>query len=58
MARIANCRVGFSTFYDEIRTHPSLTVINEGRITAVEKREKAFSITLENGRIGRARTGW
>ncbi len=49
MARIANCRVGFSTFYDEIRMHPSLTVINEGRITAVEKKDGVFLVTLDNG---------
>jgi heterodisulfide reductase subunit A-like polyferredoxin len=49
MARIANCRVGFKTFYDEIRMDPSLTVINEGRITAVEKQGEVFFITLDNG---------
>ena len=49
MARIANCRVGFKTFYDEIRMHPHLTVINEGRITAVEKKGEVFFVTLENG---------
>ncbi len=49
MARIANCRVGFKTFYDEIRMHPRLTVINEGRITAVEKKGEVFFLTLDNG---------
>lgn len=49
MARIANCRVGFKTFYDEIRMHPHLTVINEGRITAVEKKGEVFCVTLDNG---------
>lgn len=49
MARIANCRVGFSTFYDEIGMDPRLAVINERRITAVEKKGEAFLITLDNG---------
>jgi heterodisulfide reductase subunit A-like polyferredoxin len=49
MARIANCRVGFNTFYDEVRMHPRLTVINEGRITAVEKKGEVFFVTLDTG---------
>jgi NAD-dependent dihydropyrimidine dehydrogenase PreA subunit len=50
MARIANCRVGFSTFYDEIGSDPRLTVINDGNIAAVEKKDGEFRIALENGR--------
>ncbi|MGD0230233.1 MAG: FAD-dependent oxidoreductase [Syntrophorhabdales bacterium] len=49
MARIANCRVGFKTFLDEIRTNPRLTVINEGKVTAVEKGGKGFTVTLAGG---------
>jgi heterodisulfide reductase subunit A-like polyferredoxin len=49
MARIANCRVGFKTFFDEIRDNPRLTVIREGKISAVEKKDNAFIVTLEDG---------
>ena len=49
MARIANCRIGFKTFFDEIRDNPRLTVIREGKIASVDKKEKLFTITLENG---------
>jgi heterodisulfide reductase subunit A-like polyferredoxin len=49
MARIANCRVGFKTFFDEIRNNPRLTVIREGKISAVEKKDNAFIVTLEDG---------
>ena len=33
MARIANCRVGFKTFFDEIRDNERLTVIRDAKIT-------------------------
>jgi heterodisulfide reductase subunit A-like polyferredoxin len=49
MARIANCRVGFKTFFDEIRDNPRLTVIKEASIAAVAKTENLFSVTLSNG---------
>ncbi len=49
MARIANCRIGFKTFFDEIRDNPRLTVIREGKIASVDKKEKLFTVTLENG---------
>jgi heterodisulfide reductase subunit A-like polyferredoxin len=49
MARIANCRIGFKTFFDEIRDNPRLTVINEAHIAAVEKKDDGFTITLEGG---------
>ena len=50
MARIANCRVGFKTFFDEMRDDPNLTVIKEGAIKMVEKKGAAFNVTLEDGR--------
>ena len=50
MARIANCRVGFKTFFDEIRDNERLTVIRDAKITKVDKADKIFTVTLENGR--------
>src|SRR5450759_2102274 len=50
MARIANCRVGFKTFFDEVRDNERLTVIRDARITKVEKTEMTFTVTLEDGR--------
>ncbi|NLW34976.1 FAD-dependent oxidoreductase [Syntrophorhabdus aromaticivorans] len=54
MARIANCRVGFKTFFDEIRDKPRLTVIRDARIAKVEKRENVFTVILEDGQSIRA----
>jgi heterodisulfide reductase subunit A-like polyferredoxin len=50
MARIANCRVGFKTFFDEIRDNKRLTVIRDANITKVDRADNAFTVTLENGR--------
>jgi heterodisulfide reductase subunit A-like polyferredoxin len=50
MARIANCRIGFKTFFDEIQDNPRLTVITEARIGAVEKKDGRFTVVLEDGR--------
>jgi len=50
MARIANCRVGFKTFFDEIRDNEQLSVIRDAKITKVDKTDKTFTITLEDGR--------
>jgi heterodisulfide reductase subunit A-like polyferredoxin len=50
MARIANCRVGFKTFFDEIRDNERLLVIRDAKITKVDKTDKTFTITLEDGR--------
>ena len=50
MARIANCRVGFKTFFDEIRNNEHLTLIGDAKIAKVDKKDKAFVITLEDGR--------
>jgi heterodisulfide reductase subunit A-like polyferredoxin len=50
MARIANCRIGFKTFYDEIRDSDRLTVITESRIAGVQKTDGAFVVSLGDGR--------
>ena len=50
MARIANCRIGFKTFFDEIRDDPRLTVVREGKIVSVAKKDNLFIVTLEDGR--------
>ena len=50
MARIANCRVGFKTFFDEIRDNPRLTVIREGEITAVDRKNTGFVVAFDDGR--------
>ena len=50
MARIANCRIGFKTFFDEIRNDPRLTVVREGKIAFVDKKDNLFIVTLEDGR--------
>ena len=49
MEKIANCRVGFKTFFDEIRHDPKLTVIKGGKIIGVEKRDGMFEVKLESG---------
>ena len=49
MARIANCRVGFKTFFDEIRDNEGLTVIRDAKITKVDKKDNTFTVTLEDG---------
>lgn len=51
MARIANCRIGFKTFFDEIGHDPRLTVITEGMISRVERNGSTFYATLEDGRL-------
>lgn len=50
MARIANCRVGFKTFFDEIRDSSRLAVLKGARIAAVGREGGRFSVTLEDGR--------
>lgn len=50
MARIANCRVGFKTFFDEIRDNKQLSVIRDAKIAKVDKTDKTFTIVLEDGR--------
>jgi heterodisulfide reductase subunit A-like polyferredoxin len=50
MARIANCRIGFKTFYDEIRDNPRLTVVVRSCIAGVERKEDSFIVSLDDGR--------
>ncbi len=50
MARIANCRVGFKTFHDEIGGNPRLTVIRSAKIVAAQRKDGAFLLTLSDGR--------
>ncbi len=50
MARIANCRVGFKTFLDEIIGNPRLNIIREGIIRTVNKDyDGSFIVVLEDG---------
>ncbi len=49
MARIANCRVGFKTFFDEIRDNPNLTVITGQTISAVDRKDGRFVVSLTKG---------
>ncbi len=50
MARIANCRVGFKTFLDEIIEDPRLSIIKERSVVAVERKgDRHFLITLDDG---------
>jgi heterodisulfide reductase subunit A-like polyferredoxin len=50
MARIANCRIGFKTFFDEVKDDPRLTVIREGAIASVARTGEGFAVTLQDGR--------
>jgi heterodisulfide reductase subunit A-like polyferredoxin len=49
MARIANCRIGFKTFYDEIKDDPRLSIIKDTSVADVKKANGGFSVTLANG---------
>lgn len=51
MARIANCRIGFKTFFDEIRDEPNLRVLKGASVTAAQRRADAFSVTLSDGEV-------
>lgn len=48
MAKIANCRIGFKTFFDEIIDDPNLKVIRDGVISQAEKEDNVFKITLQD----------
>ena len=54
MARIANCRVGFKAFHDEISGHPGLTVISGARIVSAQRRNGGF-VPYSVGRAGHRR---
>ena len=47
MEKIANCRIGFKTFFDEIRHIPNLTVIKGTRVTGAERINGSFIVHLE-----------
>jgi heterodisulfide reductase subunit A-like polyferredoxin len=49
MARIANCRVGFKSFFDEIEDKSRLTVIANAKIAAATRKENGFLVSLEDG---------
>ena len=49
MARIANCRIGFKSFFDEIQGAPRLSVISNASIAAAAREESGFSVRLEDG---------
>lgn len=49
MARIANCRVGFKSFFDEIKEKSRLTVIRDATITGVTRQDKGFTVALADG---------
>ena len=51
MAQIANCRVGFKTFFDEIRDNPRLTIIRENKVVTVNRDDNgSFIVRLADGR--------
>jgi heterodisulfide reductase subunit A-like polyferredoxin len=50
MARIANCRVGFKTFLDEIRDNPRLTIIRENKVVTASRDDNgSFIVRLADG---------
>jgi heterodisulfide reductase subunit A-like polyferredoxin len=51
MEKIANCRVGFKTFFAEIADAPGLEVITGSRIVDVDKFYEKSLITLDDGRL-------
>ena len=51
MEKIANCRVGFKTFFAEIQNNPGLEVITGSRIVDVDKLYEKSLVTLETGRL-------
>ncbi|HOW54447.1 MAG TPA: FAD-dependent oxidoreductase [Syntrophorhabdaceae bacterium] len=51
MARIANCRIGFKTFFDEIKDDPRLRVIRDASITSVQKKGGAFTVALSDSTV-------
>ncbi len=51
MARIANCRIGFKTFFDEIKDDPRLRVIRDASITSAQKKGDIFAVTLSDSTV-------
>ncbi|HOJ43891.1 MAG TPA: FAD-dependent oxidoreductase, partial [Syntrophorhabdaceae bacterium] len=48
MARIANCRVGFKTFFDEIQNRNNLTIVKGKKIEHVEKNNGFYKVRIED----------
>lgn len=51
MARIANCRIGFRTFLDEIRGHERLTILTGVSVKDVERRDDRYVVATDGGQI-------
>ena len=51
MAQIANCRIGFKTFFDEINTNERLTVLSDTRIAGVVKNGDGYEVSTDAGGI-------
>jgi heterodisulfide reductase subunit A-like polyferredoxin len=51
MARIANCRVGFKTFFDEIVNDSNLQVITGTNIINVNKLDDKYIVTTDNNKV-------
>lgn len=49
MARIANCRVGFSSFFDEIKRNPHLKLILGRSVVSCIRLGDSFLLILDNG---------
>lgn len=49
MSRIANCRVGFKTFFDDIKDEHRLKLLMGNTVVACEKRQGNFLLRLQNG---------
>ncbi|MCX8021674.1 MAG: FAD-dependent oxidoreductase [Syntrophorhabdaceae bacterium] len=50
MARIANCRIGFKTFMDEIKDAEGFNIIKGSKIVHGERKNGLFSVKLDDGR--------
>jgi heterodisulfide reductase subunit A-like polyferredoxin len=51
MARIANCRIGFKTFFDEINGNERLTLVTSEKITGVTRGGEGYAVTTDTGRL-------
>ncbi|MCX7857128.1 MAG: FAD-dependent oxidoreductase [Deltaproteobacteria bacterium] len=51
MARIANCRVGFKTFFDEIKDEPRIRFFTGCNVVSSKKKDGAFIVELTNGKV-------
>jgi heterodisulfide reductase subunit A-like polyferredoxin len=51
MARIANCRVGFKTFFDEIGNNKNIDVITDTNIIQVNKEYDNYIVTTDNNKV-------